>query len=75
MPCLKTIINCFALEHSASKTKYLKMSKEIALDSIFLQIILLIDQKNFGNKIPFLKILPAHQVHFSRFTVVKKDKR
>ena len=26
MPCLKTILNCFALEHSAFKTKLLKMS-------------------------------------------------
>ena len=26
MPCLKTIFNCFALEHSAFKTKHLKMS-------------------------------------------------
>ena len=26
MTCLKTILNCFSLEHSASKTKHLKMS-------------------------------------------------
>ena len=26
MPCLKTILKCFALEHSAFKTKHLKMS-------------------------------------------------
>ena len=26
MPCLKTILNCFALEHSAFKTKHLKVS-------------------------------------------------
>ena len=25
MPCLKTILNCFALEHSAFKTKHLKV--------------------------------------------------
>ena len=26
MPCLKLILNCFALEHSAFKTKHLKVS-------------------------------------------------
>ena len=26
MPCLKTILNCFALEHSAFKTKHLRVS-------------------------------------------------
>jgi hypothetical protein len=26
LPCLETILNCFALEHSAFKTKHLKMS-------------------------------------------------
>ena len=41
MPCLKTILNCFALKHSAFKTKDLK-------DSIFLQIILLSHSKAEG---------------------------
>jgi hypothetical protein len=36
---VKTILNCFSLQHSEFKTKYLKVS----LDSIFLQIILLLD--------------------------------
>ena len=39
MPCLKTILKCFALEHSAFKTKHLKMSLDMAQDSIFLKII------------------------------------
>ena len=30
MPCHKTILNCFALEQSASKTKHLKVSKDMA---------------------------------------------
>ena len=28
-PCHKTILNCFALEHSAVKTKHLKMSEDM----------------------------------------------
>ena len=51
MPCLKTILNYFALEQSAFKTKHLKVSQDMASDSIFLLQLLYVHLTDIDNRL------------------------